>query len=524
MLINKNTKTVIIGNFRSKTINDFLIQKNFLIYDNKLLYNKESCQVLNNIIQLVKKEKQIPENYTYYIKIGKKLVILFYDKDKFFKTDKIDDTVFYEYLKKNISYFKNYDINQEKNILYCVLGGARTIFHTYDNIYKNLFLSFCLKNDIYFYLKNKDCGPKNNGGVNFVYHTLNNEEIYNMIKKYKYNGKINVNFSNKNIEKNDLVKIVNDRKRFYNWMSNDEVLLRIINFHYNLKICGEWIMNSNIKYDYIFFTRPDIKFEKQIPFYLNYSTEKIYDFSDTNFNDFSLLIPNKHLNSFFFKPFDLYKNYNEKFSGPEYIMDFCIKNIYVKTNYKAKIERNQKIKKYNICFMLIGNINKTHIIKLKKILEICNKYYYVYVFGYFSNYIKNIDELLLNKYRIIDINYWESANKCFCMANIFANKNNIIFDLVINMNLNFNINFFLENEIFYCIENKKIFFNIIKEKTNIIDDNFIMSPTDKMEKILQYYKNKNNNINDRIESKYKNKMEQKYIEKIKFTYYLYKLN
>ena len=550
MFINKKQQLVIIGHINDSTIINNLTNTGFLMYNNKNLYlKKDNSLVLKEIITILKEER--PEDYIYLIKIDNELVILEYKKINqnyyFYKVDKLGNGYIHliktiKYLQKNLDKFVNYMINKGVNILYCILGGVRTIDKTYDKIYHNVIRSFYYKeSDIYLYLKVNDLGPKNNGGVNFVYHSLEKDEIIELLSKY--HAIDNLVFSDFNLEEEDIEKYVKNRERFINWMSDDEVLIRIMNFHYNLLKCGEWILEkeklNKKKYDYIFYTRPDIDFPNRIPFYLNFSNDKVYDLSKKNFNDFTGIIPRNLMEHYLFKPFELYKNpnnYTNHFFGPEQMLSFCIGNRFKKTDYLAQIERTQNIKKYNICFMLVGSVSiEKNIETIIDMLDASYQYYNVYVFGY----INCIDPDLVSKLEKInftilklnksDYNYWLLAKKCFNIANIFSNKKGVQYDLVINMNCDFKPNFFIDNEIFYCIKQQKVFFNIIKQDINLINKNFIMGPYDKMTNILNYYNvlysidkpSKQSNMLDKLDKKYEGQLEPPTIDKIKFTFYLY---
>jgi hypothetical protein len=558
MFINKKQQLVIIGHINDSTIINNLTNNGFLMYnDNKNLYfKKDNSLVLKEIVSILKEEK--PEEYIYLIKIDNELVILEYKKVNqnyyFYKVDKLGNGYIHliktiKYLQKNLDRFVNYRINRGVNILYCILGGVRTIDKTYDKIYHNVIRSFYYKeSDIYLYLKANDLGPKNNGGVNFVYHSLDKDEIIELVSKY--HAIDNLVFSDFNLEEEDIEKYVKNRERFINWMSTDDVLIRIMNFHYNLLKCGEWILEkeklNKKQYDYIFYTRPDIDFPNRIPFYLNYSNEKVYDLSKKNFNDFAGIIPRNLMDHYLFKPFELYENLNnctKQFFGPEQMLSFCIGDLLKKTDYFASIERKQDIKKYNICFMLVGSVSiEKNIEAIINMLDASYKYYNVYVFGYINcedydlvSKLKKIKFTIL-KLNKTDYNYWLLTKKCFNIANIFSNKKDIQYDLVINMNCEFKPNFFIGNEIFYCIKQQKVFFNIIKQDINLIDKNFIMGPYDKMTTILNYYNvlyssdirsntnkqsDKQNNMLDKLDKKYEGELEPPTIDKIKFTFYLY---
>ena len=175
-------------------------------------------------------------------------------------------------------------------------------------------------------------------------------------------------------------------------------------------------------------------------------------------------------------------------------------------------------------------------------LDTSYKYYNVYVFGYINclepdlvSKLKKIKFTIL-KLNKANYNYWLLTKKCFNIANIFSNKKGIKYDLVINMNCEFQPNFFIGNEIFYCIKQQKVFFNIIKQDINLIDKNFIMGPYNKMTNILNYYNvlysidkqskqcnmlDKLNNILYKLDKKYEGQLEPPTIDKIKFTFYLY---
>ena len=515
MIINHNTQTIIIGSFKNEKINKILIDKGFEVIKNDLYLNISDAKVFKKIITYLQNKNNKPELFDYYINIGNEIIRLKYDNEKFYNRPINVNLNIYKFLQKNRKLFYNYSINRPKKILFQVVGGARTIFQTYERMYKNLFSQFTHNYDLNFYLKEKDTGPKNNSGVNFIYHDLEKKDIIELINKYKYKGSVEINFSEKDLNENDKQKILINRNKFKEWLLNEEILLRIMNFHYNLYLC----FNKNENYDYIFYTRPDIIYDKQVPFYLNYDNENIYDFSHQNFNDFCSLVPKK-LNYYFFKkPFEMYSNPEDVFTGPEQLLNYCIRDYYIKTSYRAKIERKQNIKKYHICWFIIGKIPNIKMIQNN--IHILKKYYYVHIFGYFKDE-KDFKDLNISNYKIGNLNYWHSSQKCLQMAQKYFEKINIQPDLIINMNGDFNINFHLDNEIFYCIKENKFFFNIIKKKINIVDDRFIMGPTNKIIKVLNYYKeNETENIK-KIEEKYKKIMENKFVEKIKFTYYLYK--
>ena len=61
---------------------------------------------------------------------------------------------------------------------------------TFDNIYNNVLKSFSIDNFVNFYLKLEDIGPKNNKGVNYIYHKNNREEIESLINKYELNKEL----------------------------------------------------------------------------------------------------------------------------------------------------------------------------------------------------------------------------------------------------------------------------------------------------------------------------------------------
>lgn len=520
MFINKRKKIVIIGNFNDKNFINILQENYFISFNNENIYlKKDNSCVMKNILNIMNQNKLKSNEYIYFIKIGSKLIILEYKKKNqkyyFYKVDNLgngfkSNIEIYKFLKKNLDKFVNYRINKGIKVLYCILGGVRTMNKTFDDIYNNVFKSFSIDNFVNFYLKLEDIGPKNNKGVNYIYHKNNREEIESLINKYELNKELI--FTDFNLE--DIKEYVNDRKRFINWMSCDDILLRIMNFHYNLKICGETIENKN--YDFIFYTRPDIKFPTKVPFYLNYSQDKIYDLSQSNFNDFVSIIPKQLMKYYFIKPFELYNKNNLKFEGPEEMLDFCIKKYYIKTDYFARIERIQGIKKYNICIQLIGNLeNENQINRIVNILNRSSKYYNLFLFGYLNNdnysLLNSLKQINFTKLRInkSENNFWLQSRECYKLSNNFREQKNIEYDLVINMNLDFELDFFLENEIYYCINKNKLFFKLNNNK--MINQNFIAGSNDKMKQILNFYniKNKNKNIKNN--------------NSIKFTFYLYNI-
>ena len=526
MYINKNRKVVIIGNFNDINFINILKKNNFLSFYNPNIYmKKDNNKVMQEILFIMNKNKLKSDEYIYFIKIGNKLVILEYKKINqryyFYKVDNLgngfkSNIEIYKFLNKNLDKFIDYRINKVINILYCVIGAVRTMNKTFDNIYHNVINSFSTNKSVYFYLKLDDIGPKNNKGVNYVYHKNNKDNIDELLNKYDLDKE--VIYTEFNLGKEDIEKYVNDRKRFINWMSSDEVLVRIMNFHYNLKKTGEQI--SKKKYDLILYTRPDIKFPDKIPFYLNYSQDKIYDLSKSNFNDFTSVIPHKLMKYYFIKPFELYGKSNNKFEGPEEMLNYCIKKYYVKTDYFAKIERNQGIKKYNICFQLVGNIdNEKQIKSVIKIMNKSTKYYNLYLFGYLNNQNYSLFSLLKNinftKLRInkTENNFWLQSQQCYKLSDSFSKKENIQYDLIINMNINFELDFFLENEIYYCINKNKLFFKLQDYRNRTINPNFIAGPKEKMNKILNYY----NEINTKENNK------KIITDTYKFTFYLYNI-
>ena len=209
MIINYKTQTLIIGYFKNDKINQILVEKGFNIIENNLYLNYPNYEIMKKIVIFLKNKNLTPKIYDYYINIGDEVVRLKYENNKFFKNGNVLNSEIYNFLIKYKKHFQKYKINKPKKFLFQVIGGARTIFQTYQEMYQNLFSQLCVNYDINFYLKEKDTGPKNNSGVNFIYHDLERNDIIDLIQKYNYKGEVNINFAEKDLVEQDKERILN---------------------------------------------------------------------------------------------------------------------------------------------------------------------------------------------------------------------------------------------------------------------------------------------------------------------------
>ena len=244
-------------------------------------------------------------------------------------------------------------MNKINSNIYVLCGGARTFLECFDSCYTNVISKLFNNNKnnethILFYLKLTDPGPKGQKKWNFTYKDNNETDILNKINELKRKCpriKIYIKIiKNNEIDDNELLSQVKNRKKYIGFLSENKKLLRALHFCYNLERCGQIIKeieNENeINFNYYVFIRPDLYFTEQCENINKYNNQIItLGEGPNNFNnDHLAIIPKEHFDNFFFDRMKLIRNNDDKcFSTSE--------KIYWETiNYEVK-----KIGKYFIC-------------------------------------------------------------------------------------------------------------------------------------------------------------------------------
>jgi len=237
----------------------------------------------------------------------------------------------------------------KKNVIFVFCGNCRTFLECIDNTIDKIIFNLTPVEEfnifVYFYLKLKNPGPRNEQNYNFTYTDLNHDYLLNKINiiKEKYN---NLFFDYKILEDNEisdneLLLQIKDRSKYIGQhYGNDEILLRGVHCHYNFEKCGQYILNKekeNITFDYIIYIRPDLYFSSNCQHINNYSSSKVtlarcYEGDSDICTDHFAIIPRNYFYSFFFGRMDIYRN-NEiiEFSTPEdvylYTIDYILNRV-----------------------------------------------------------------------------------------------------------------------------------------------------------------------------------------------------
>jgi hypothetical protein len=213
-----------------------------------------------------------------------------------------------------------------KNVIFVLSGNSRTFIDCIDSIYTHLILKLFPKDVniyIYMYLKLTDPGPKGQDGWNFKYKDNDYNEILDKIHE------IETNYPNFNIEykilngdeisNNKLMPQVKNRRLYINFYADNHKLFRGIHCHYNLEMCGNYILEKEksieSKFDYIIYLRPDLFFVDDCNTIETYSTSIITLGEGPNAynNDHMAIVPRDHFNAFFFDRMNIYRNNRDKF-------------------------------------------------------------------------------------------------------------------------------------------------------------------------------------------------------------------
>ena len=218
-----------------------------------------------------------------------------------------------------------------KNALFVLAGNCRTFIDCIDSISTNIFLKLFSEDVniyIYLYLKLTDPGPKGQDGWNFEYKNNDYNTILDKISniKSKY-PKYNIDYkilTDENISDSELISQVQNRSLYNGYFSKDNILLRALHCHYNLEICGNYILEKEktiqCNFDYIIYVRPDLFFIDSCNNITSYNTSIITLGEGPNSynNDHIAIIPRQHLNDFFFDRMAVYRNNTDKyFISPE---------------------------------------------------------------------------------------------------------------------------------------------------------------------------------------------------------------
>lgn len=216
------------------------------------------------------------------------------------------------------------------NNLFVICGNCRTFINCIDSCYERiiskLFSNSC-QNDVLFYLKLNDPGPKNQDGWNFSYDNQEyktiNDKLDELASKYNIRIYRKILFDNE-ISDYDILNQVKDRTKYIRYLKDDFVFLRALHCHFNFECCGKIILEIEIeqgfKYDYIIYVRPDLYFTSDCESIDKYSKCLITLGKGpyvTN-NDHIAIIPRIFMKRFFFHRMNVYRSNTTKyFDMPE---------------------------------------------------------------------------------------------------------------------------------------------------------------------------------------------------------------
>jgi hypothetical protein len=208
-----------------------------------------------------------------------------------------------------------------KNALVVLPGNCRTFIDCIDSIITNIVLKLFsedVKIYIYLYLKLTDPGPKGQDGWNFEYKINDYNTVVDKISNIKSQyPKYNIEYTllmDDNISDSDLMSQVKDRSLYKGHYSRDNIFLRGLHCHYNLEICGNYILEKETsiqcKFDYIIYVRPDLFFIDCCNNINTYNASIITLGEGPNLynNDHIAIIPRQYLNAFFFDRMNMYRN------------------------------------------------------------------------------------------------------------------------------------------------------------------------------------------------------------------------
>jgi len=218
-----------------------------------------------------------------------------------------------------------------KTALFVLAGNCRTFVDCIDSAVRHLFLKLFSEDVniyIYLYLKLSDPGPKGQDGWDFMYKDNDYNTILDKINEIKSTyPSLNIEYTllnGENIPDSELLSQVKNRSLYINGYAKDNVLLRGLHCHYNLEICGNYILEKEnaiqCKFDYIIYVRPDLFFTDYCNNIETYSKSIITLGEGPNSynNDHLAIVPREHLNSFFFDRITVYRNNtNIFFQSPE---------------------------------------------------------------------------------------------------------------------------------------------------------------------------------------------------------------
>ena len=241
--------------------------------------------------------------------------------------------------------FKDLQIKEITHNIYIICGNVRTFKKCFESCYLNIILEFCKNkntiNHVLFYLKIKDSGPKNQEGWNYSYTDLSyeniNEYIESMINKYNIKNVYKKIIFDNEISETELINYVKDRSKYYDFLEDDNKLIRSMHSHYNFKKCGEFILNlekeKNLKFNNLIYIRPDLFFKKNCD--IIYSDDSVILGLGPlgEINDHIAIVPRKYLKRFFLDRINIYyTNDSIFFKNPESIYVETIKDIYIEKN------------------------------------------------------------------------------------------------------------------------------------------------------------------------------------------------
>jgi hypothetical protein len=213
-----------------------------------------------------------------------------------------------------------------KNAIFILSGNARTFIDCINTIFMHV-ISKLFPEDvniyIYMYLKLTDPGPKGQHGWNFKYKDNDYNDIVEKINEMKINYRdFNIEYKILNgdeISNHVLMPQVKNRKLYINHYAINNMLFRGIHCHYNLEMCGKYILDKekhiNSKFDFMIYIRPDLFFTNDCDNIKKYSTSIVTLGEGPNYynNDHIAIIPRDHLNNFFFDRMNIYRNNTNKF-------------------------------------------------------------------------------------------------------------------------------------------------------------------------------------------------------------------
>lgn len=238
-----------------------------------------------------------------------------------------------------------------KNAIFVISGNCRSFLDCLDTCYDNIMTKMFDKHQYnlyaYFYLKLTDPGPKGQSGWNYTYKNVEKNKVIDKIKEIKDIGVDYKILDGNEISDNELLSQVKNRLNYISYYGKDNVLLRGMHCHYNLEMCGKFIIEKEKeirqKFDFMVYIRPDLYFTEKCKNIESYDNSKITLGEGPNYynNDHIAIVPSEHFQSFFFDRMKVYRtNETKSFDTPESVYWHTIK---FKTDCIGKyfIKRNQ---------------------------------------------------------------------------------------------------------------------------------------------------------------------------------------